>query len=138
MSLVDFLIDLGCDINAQVIDKKNEASDQYKKWGIQHFLMKFPSLKLVKFFKSRIRDFNSANAQLMTPLHIFCKNIKKGGLIETRQTLPKDYLGEHILEYLLLNGLNPNCYDSNKALPLLYAALNGQYEFIVILRKHKS
>jgi ankyrin repeat protein len=35
-------------------------------------------------------------------------------------------------------GFNPNCFDSNKSLPILYASLNSQYEFIVILRKYKS
>jgi ankyrin repeat protein len=113
-------------------------SELYRKWGIQHFLMKFPSLKLIKFFKSKIRDFNSQNNQLMSPLHLFCKYIKRGNLLETTITLPPDYRSENILEFLLQNGLNPNCFDSSKALPLLYAALNGQFEFIVILRKFKS
>jgi hypothetical protein len=75
------MLELGCDVNAQVADRKNEMSEQFKKWGIQHFLMKFPSLKLIKFFKSKIRDFNYPNNQLMTPLHLFCKNIKKGNLL---------------------------------------------------------
>lgn len=39
---------------------------------------------------------------------------------------------------MLQSGLNPNCYDASKALPLLYAAVNGQYDFIVILRKYRS
>lgn len=100
--------------------------------------MKFPSLRLVKFFKSKIRDFNSQNNQLMTPLHLFCKYIKGGSLLETTITLPSDYRAENVLEFLLQNGLNPNCYDSFKALPLLYAALNSQYDFIIILRKYRS
>jgi ankyrin repeat protein len=39
---------------------------------------------------------------------------------------------------LLQNGLNPNCYDTLKALPILYAAVNSQFEFIIILRKYRS
>ena len=53
--------------------------------------MKFPSLKLVKYFKSKIRDFNYPNNQLMTPLHLFCKNIKKGNLLETTYPISEDY-----------------------------------------------
>lgn len=138
MVVVEFLIDLGCDVNAQVVDRKNAGSDQNKKWGIQHFLMKFPSLKLVSYFKAKIRDFNAPNSQLMTPLHLFCKNMTKGNLIDTRLNLANDYQGQHILEYLLANGLNPNCFDCNKALPILYAAHNSQYEFMAVLRKYKS
>jgi len=74
----------------------------------------------------------------MTPLHLFCKYIKGGSLLETTITLPSDYRAENVLEFLLQNGLNPNCYDSFKALPLLYAALNSQYDFIIILRKYRS
>ena len=113
-------------------------SEENKKWGIQHFLMKFPSLKLVSYFKNKIRDFNATNAQLMTPLHLFCKYIKKGNLLDTKLPLPNEYVGEHILEYLLANGLNPNCQDSSKSLPILYAAQNSQYEFMVKLRQYKS
>jgi|JI6StandDraft_1071083.scaffolds.fasta_scaffold136968_3 ankyrin repeat protein len=138
MHVVDFLSELGCDINAQVADRRNEVSEKYKKWGIQHFLMKFPSLKLVRYFRSKVRDFNSSNSHLMTPLHLFCQHIRKGNLMDTKATLPHDYSGEHILEYLLANGLNPNCYDSSKALPILYAALNSEYDFMVILRRYKS
>lgn len=49
------MIDLGCDVNAQVSDKKNGVSDEYKRWGIAHFLMKFPSLKLISYFKKKLR-----------------------------------------------------------------------------------
>ena len=105
---------------------------------MQHFIMRFPSLKLVRYFKSKVRDFNAANAQLMTPLHLFCRLTRRGPLLDTRLPLPPDYSAEQVLEYLLANGLNPNCYDAAKALPLLYAALNGQHSFIAILRKYKS
>lgn len=88
-----FLVDLGCDINAQVASKTNNVSEEHKKWGIQHFLMKFPSLKLVSYFKNKIRDFNATNSQLMTPLHLFCKYIKKGNLLDTKLPLSNDYVG---------------------------------------------
>lgn len=120
-------------------DRRNEVSEQYKKWGIPHLIMQFPSLKILKYFKLKVRDFNSSNAHLMTPLHLFCKNIGKGNLMDIQlATPPLDYSGEHILEYLLANGLNPNCQDSHKALPIIYSALKGEYEFMMILRKYKS
>jgi hypothetical protein len=59
MNLVNYLMDLGCDVNGQVIDKRTDFTESYRKWGIQHFLMRFPSLKLIKFFKNKIRDFNA-------------------------------------------------------------------------------
>jgi ankyrin repeat protein len=34
--------------------------------------------------------------------------------------------------------MNPNIQDCDKALPILYAAQQCQYDFMVILRKHKS
>ncbi len=119
LNVVEFLVDLGCDINAMVVDRRNELSEKYRRWGIQHFIMRFPSLKVVKFFKTKIRDFNATNTELMTPLHLFTKYITKGYLIDTKLNISNDYLAENILEYLLSNGLNPNCYDSTKALPFL-------------------
>lgn len=83
MSLVNFLMDLGCDANVQVVDKrKDDDGESYKKWGIQHFLMKFPSLKLLSLFRRKIRDFNSQNNLGMTALHLFCSWIKKGNLFQ--------------------------------------------------------
>jgi hypothetical protein len=81
--------------------------------------MRFPSLKIVKFFKTKIRDFNAPNIDLMTPLHLFTKYITKGYIIDTKLNISNDYFAENILEYLLSNGINPNCYDATKALPLL-------------------
>lgn len=75
----------------------------------------------------------------MTPLHLFCKNIIDGNLLSTKYVkISKDYEAESILEYLLANGLNPNTTDCTKSLPILYATLNSQYKFIMILLKHKS
>lgn len=48
--------------------------------------MKFPSLKLIKYFKQKIRDFNSTNHQLMTPLHLFCKNMTTPNILELDTT----------------------------------------------------
>ena len=131
-------MELGCDINSQVADRKSPLSEQYKKWGIQHFIMEFPSLKLLRYFKNKIRDFNAVTAEMMTPLHIFCKNMKKDTLIDSRLNIPEEYAGTSILEFLLSNGLNPNCQDASKSLPFLYAAKNSQYDFMVILKKYKS
>jgi len=50
--------------------------------------MKFPSIKILKFLKNRVKDFNTQNNQLMTPLHIFCLQIKKGNLLNTKYYLP--------------------------------------------------
>lgn len=74
-------MEMGCDINGQVIDKRAETSEKYKKWGVQHFLMMFPSLKLIEFFKSKIRDFNAQNNENRTPLHLFCINVVRGNLL---------------------------------------------------------
>jgi ankyrin repeat protein len=132
-------MELGCDVNAQVVDKRTDYTESYRKWGIQHFLMRFPSLKLIKFFKNKIRDFNAENNNGMTPLHLFCKNITDGNLLNTKYIkISKEYEAENIIEYLLANGLNPNTTDSTKSLPILYATLNSQYKFIMILLKHKS
>lgn len=99
--------------------------------------MRFPSLKLIKFFKNKIRDFNAENNYGMTPLHLFCKNIVDGNLFKAQCIkVSKDYEAENILEYLLANGLNPNTTDSTKSLPILYATLKYQYKFIMILLKH--
>ena len=113
----------GCDVNGQVIDKRTDVIESFKKWGIQHFLMRFPSLRLIKFFKNKIRDFNAENNHGMTPLHLFCKHILDGNLLEaTHIKVSNDYEAENIIEYLLANGLNPNTTDSTKSLPILYAA----------------
>jgi hypothetical protein len=45
--------------------------------------MRFPSLKLIKFIKNKIRDFNALNNQNRTPLHIFFIKNKKGNLLGT-------------------------------------------------------
>ena len=85
MNLVNYLIEQGCDVNRQVTDKKVNSYENFQKWGIQHFLMKFPSLKLIEFFinnKHKIRYFHNAQNNLgMTPLHLFCKNISCGNLL---------------------------------------------------------
>jgi ankyrin repeat protein len=132
-------MDLGCDVNGQVVDKRTDFAESFRKWGIQHFLMRFPSLKLVRFFKNKIRDFNAENNNGMTPLHLFCRNIKDGNLLNaTTLKLSSDYEAENILEELLGNGLNPNSLDSSKSLPILYAALNYQHKFVMVLLRHKS
>lgn len=129
---------MGCDINSQVINKRVNVPDTYKKWGIQHFIMGFPSLKLIKFFKPKIRDFNAMNNLNRTPLHLFCINTRKGNILEVERCDVDDYKTESILEYLLSNGLNPNIEDNYKALPVLYAAQNNEIEFMKMLRKYKS
>jgi len=120
------LIEIGCDINNQVANKRGSLPDGYKKWGIQHLIMGFPSLKIFKFFKSKIKDFNAMNGLNRTPLHLFCLNNKLGNLFASNFCTIDDYKTDVILECLLSNGLNPNLEDSSKALPVLYAALNNQ------------
>ena len=44
--------------------------------------MKFPTLKLLKYLRGKIKDFNMCNNQGMTPLHLFCLHNKKGNLLE--------------------------------------------------------
>ena len=92
MGLVTYLTEMGCDVNGQVIDKRTDASESFRKWGIQHFLMKFPSLNLIKFFKNKIRDFNAENNNGMTPLHLFCKHILDGNLLQAKNIkIPEEY-----------------------------------------------
>lgn len=50
----------------------------------------------------------------------------------------KEYTGEKSLQFLLENGLNPNILDINRSTPLLYAALNGQISFMILLRRFGS
>lgn len=100
--------------------------------------MGFPSLKLMRFLKNKIRDFNALNNSNRTPLHLFCINSKKGNLFESENCHVDDYRTEVILEHLLSNGFNPNIEDNFKALPVLYAAQNKQIEFVWMLRKYKS
>lgn len=89
IKLVCFLMEQGCDANVQVVEKRKDedASENLKKWGIQHFLMRFPSLKLLSLFRRKIRDFNSQNNSGMTALHLFCSWIKKGNLFEAEVEL---------------------------------------------------
>lgn len=95
MKLVTYLIEQGCDVNRQVTDKKSDNNENFQKWGVQHFLMKFPSLKLIDFFinnKHKIRYFSAQNNIGMTPLHLFCKHINCGNLLETEEfELPDEY-----------------------------------------------
>jgi hypothetical protein len=77
-------MDQGCDANVQVLEKrKDDETESFKKWGIQHFLMRLPSLKILSLFRRRIRDFNSQNSSGMTALHLFCSWVKKGNLLES-------------------------------------------------------
>lgn len=77
-------------MNGQVMDKRTNCQETFKKWGVQHFLMRFPSLNLIKMFKAKIRDFNAQNNEGMTPLHLFCKNVLSGNLLDTKSLkLPK-------------------------------------------------
>ena len=77
------MVDLGCDANVVVQDKrKPDEGESYKKWGILHFIMRFPSLVLLDLFKNKIkiRDFNAQNNNGMTPLHLCCQWIRHGCL----------------------------------------------------------
>ena len=132
----------GCDANVQVVERRkdDDNSENLTKWGIQHFIMKFPSLKLLTLFRRKIRDFNSQNNSGMTALHLFCSWIKKGNLFGAEVEISEmvEYCGEKSLQFLLENGLNPNILDMNRSTPLLYAALNGQISFMILLRRFGS
>ena len=55
-------------------------------------------MKLIKFFKNKIRDFNAENNLGLTPLHLCCKNITDGNLLNTKFVkTSKDYEAENIL-----------------------------------------
>jgi len=97
IKLVSLLMDQGCDANVQVVERRKEDDngENLKKWGIQHFIMRFPSLKLLSLFRRKIRDFNSQNNSGMTALHLFCSWIKKGNLFGAEVELPEmaEYCG---------------------------------------------
>ena len=133
-------MELGCDVNVVVQDrKKEEEEESFKRWGILHFLMRFPSLILLNLFKNKIRNFNSQNNDKMTPLHLFCQWVKQGCLLEIPlEEDYEDYIGERSLQFLLESGCNSNSTDINRSIPLLYASLNHQVSFIVLLRKFGS
>ncbi len=61
--MVNFLVMIGADPKFIVTSPKMEKQLQnYRKWGIQHFLMKFPSPKLLKIFMKWIdTNFNMQN-----------------------------------------------------------------------------
>lgn len=97
------LVEIGCDANVVVAEKldleedKTKDEEDYSLWGIQHFLMKFPSLVLLDFFKNKIkiRDFNAPTAKKVTPLHLFCQWNKGGCLFDAELgTQYNDYKGE--------------------------------------------
>lgn len=52
--------------------------------------------------------------------------------------LHDDYEGQKSLEFLLEHGLNSINLDMNRSTPLLYAALNGQLNFMNSLRVYGS
>jgi hypothetical protein len=71
---VNLLVDNGADPKFIVSEPRmDEEYENYKKWGIQHFLMKFPSPNLLKIFMKWIdTHFNLQNSEGRTPLHLFC------------------------------------------------------------------
>lgn len=151
LKLVGFLVENGADPRSMVCEPRVEnENENYKKWGIQHFLMRFPSLVLLKNFMKWIdKFFNSQNSEGRTPLHLFCMWNREGSLFNTeevdmrpvpriRMSLGPDYDSHKCLEYLLENGLTSNILDINRSTPLLYAALNGQLKFMNLLRAYGS
>jgi ankyrin repeat protein len=125
-----------------------EEFENYKKWGIQHFLMKFPSLNLLKIFMRWIdTNFNLQNSEGRTPLHLFCLWNNEGSLFNhhTDDPLPHinypemaQFTGTACLGYLLENGLTPNVLDINRSTPLLYATMRAQLAFVKLLRNFGS
>ena len=104
MKLIELIVDLGCDANTVVSEKRKGEGDEINEkagWGVQHFLMKFPSVVLLKFFKSTIkfRDFNAVTTVLkQTPLHLFCQWNKIDCFFETEFGLNyKDYRGDEAI-----------------------------------------
>lgn len=151
IKIINYLVDMGSDPKFIVSEPKmDEEYENYKKWGIQHFLMKFPSLNLLKIFMKWIdTNFNLQNSEGRTPLHLFCLWNNEGSLFNN-YSLPNDPLptinypelnlfqGHKCLEYLLENGLTSNVLDINRSTPLLYAAMRGQLGFIKLLRNFGS
>ena len=130
IGLITFFIEHGCDPNAQVMERKSEVSKHYKNWGIQHFLMMHPSIKLLRFFSGKVRDFNAVTALKKTPLHLFCQNTTSEHILQSNLSGPEEYLSDNILKELLTMGLKVDTLDHQKAYPFLYAAENGRFDFM--------
>lgn len=66
--------------------RMDEEYENYKKWGIQHFLMRFPSPNLLRIFMKWIdTNFNLQNSEGRTPLHLFCMWNSEGNIFNQPQ-----------------------------------------------------
>lgn len=91
------------------------------------------------FFKPKVKDCNTKDLENRTPLHYFCIWNRKGSLLDLDDfAVGKEYIGENSLTYLLENGLNYKVVDIYGSTPLLYAALNKQIQFMIILGRFGS
>lgn len=79
---VGLLVEMGSDPKFSVSEPRmDEEYENYKKWGIQHFLMRFPSPNLLRIFMKWIdTNFNLQNSEGRTPLHLFCMWNSEGSI----------------------------------------------------------
>lgn len=95
------------------------------------------------------KAFTSPTFEGKTPLHLFCMWNRQGCIFNSIHTdmapvpfidftLHEDYEGLKCLQYLLEKGFYSIAADGNKSTPLLYAALNGQLNFMNSLRIYGS
>ena len=105
-------------------------------WGVLHYLMNFPSIKLLEHFKKILKDLNPLTTTGMSPLHIFCQMNHKDNLID--RELKNDYTGERSLRWLLENGSDVELLDKDNSSAIHYAAINKEIIFITILMQYKA
>ena len=130
------MVDAGANINSTVLERINKEPAKERKWGVYHFAMRFPSIKLLEFLKDKVKDPNIRDSEGRAPLHYFCMWNVKGSLLGTASLEnQKDYTGERSLTFLLENGSNLKVTDNSSSTALLYAALNKQIAFMIILAK---
>lgn len=94
LRLIKYLVDSGANINAIVQDRGVNKEGGQRKWSLFHFLMRFPSLKLLTFFKPRVKDCNLKDTESRTPLHYFCIWNQKGSILSNDAfEVSKEYIG---------------------------------------------
>lgn len=105
-------------------------------WSVIHYIMQFPSVRILEHFKKIIKDFNPLTTEGVSPLHLFCQVNNKDSLVDI--DLRNDYTGERSLRWLLENGCDVNILDKDNSSAMHYAALNKQIGFIMILMEFKG
>lgn len=105
-------------------------------WSVIHYIMQFPSVKILEHFKRFVKDLNVLTTEGVSPLHLFCQINHKDSLVDVE--LRNDYNGERSLRWLLENGCDVDLVDKDNSSAMHYAAMNKQISFIMILMEFKG